>query len=167
MHRPWPSPMPLPAGAGIWSRTVPRLGGRQQSSCSLRRFKPRHGPGALSGGGSPDARSGQSHRGVFRGLGRHDSTSLHPFAPPELPGFFATMGALTPARRLFVSRDNELRLDPDRSPCFMFSNRPILPSPTTCRRPDAILGFATSGLPDHAHVAAPFGAMRQLGFAIP
>ena len=31
-------------------------------------------------------------------LGHHASTFLHPFAPPELPGFNATMGALTPAR---------------------------------------------------------------------
>src|SRR5262249_46580335 len=28
---------------------------------------------------------------------RHVSTSLHPFAPPALPGFLATMSALTPA----------------------------------------------------------------------
>jgi hypothetical protein len=41
--------------------------------------------------------------GCVHDLGRCISTSLHPFAPPELPGFFATMGALTPARRLFVS----------------------------------------------------------------
>ena len=41
--------------------------------------------------------------GYVRGLGHGVSTSLHPFAPPELPGFDATMGALTPARRLFVS----------------------------------------------------------------
>jgi hypothetical protein len=30
-------------------------------------------------------------------LGHHASTFLHPFAPPELPGFHATMDALTPA----------------------------------------------------------------------
>jgi hypothetical protein len=29
----------------------------------------------------------------------HVSTFLHPFAPPELPGFIATTGAVTPARR--------------------------------------------------------------------
>ena len=39
------------------------------------------------------------------------STFLHPFAPPALPGFLATMGALTPERsalRILI-RDNELR----------------------------------------------------------
>jgi len=30
------------------------------------------------------------------------STSLRPFAPPELPGFITTMDALTPVRGLFV-----------------------------------------------------------------
>jgi len=45
-----------------------------------------------------------------RGLS-HASTFLHPFAPPALPGFHATMGALTPGRsalRILI-RDNELR----------------------------------------------------------
>ena len=36
--------------------------------------------------------------GLVRCFGHHVSTSLHPFAPPALPGFFATMGALTPGR---------------------------------------------------------------------
>jgi hypothetical protein len=58
---------------------------------------------ARSGAVSPHARYGQSSRWGFRRLERHDSTSLHPFAPPALPGFDATMGALTPTRRLFVS----------------------------------------------------------------
>ena len=35
---------------------------------------------------------------VFRRFGHRVSTFLHPFAPPALPGFFATMGALTPGR---------------------------------------------------------------------
>jgi hypothetical protein len=52
---------------------------------------------------SPYPRYGQSVREFFRRLELHVSTFLHPFAPPELPGFDATMGALTPARRLFVS----------------------------------------------------------------
>ena len=41
--------------------------------------------------------------GYVHGLGRCHSTSLRPLAPPELPGFNATMGALTPARRLSVA----------------------------------------------------------------
>ena len=47
----------------------------------------------------------------FPWFGRHASISLHPFAPPALPGFAATMGALTPGRsalRILI-RDNELR----------------------------------------------------------
>ncbi len=45
-----------------------------------------------------------------RGLS-YAPTSLHPFAPPALPGFVAIMGALTPGRsalRILI-RDNELR----------------------------------------------------------
>jgi hypothetical protein len=45
-------------------------------------------------------------------VGHHvASTFLHPFAPPALPGFLATMGALTPGRpalRILI-RDNERR----------------------------------------------------------
>ena len=45
-------------------------------------------------------------------VARHvTSIFLHPFAPPALPGFLATMGALTPGRaalRILI-RDNELR----------------------------------------------------------
>jgi hypothetical protein len=40
--------------------------------------------------------------GCFCDIGGHDSIFLRPFAPSALPGFFATMDALTPARRLFV-----------------------------------------------------------------
>jgi hypothetical protein len=39
---------------------------------------------------------------LFCDVGGHDSISLRPFAPPALPGFNATMSALTPAGRLFV-----------------------------------------------------------------
>jgi hypothetical protein len=42
------------------------------------------------------------------------STFLDPFAPPELPGFLATMGPLTPARSAFKCRPY-----PGRSLCFM------------------------------------------------
>ena len=37
-------------------------------------------------------------RGSVRTVKLYTATFLHPFAPPELPGFFATMDALTPAR---------------------------------------------------------------------
>ena len=68
---------------------------RQQSLCSRQRFVPRHMCAALSDASSP---CGHYDRLVFR-CGEHRvSTFLHPFAPPALPGFFATMGALTPGR---------------------------------------------------------------------
>ena len=40
------------------------------------------------------------HYGRFlsAAFGHHVSTFLHPFAPSELPDFFATMSALTPTR---------------------------------------------------------------------
>jgi hypothetical protein len=40
--------------------------------------------------------------GLFCEIDGHGSIFLRPFAPPALPGFIATMDALTPARRLFV-----------------------------------------------------------------
>jgi hypothetical protein len=48
----------------------------------------------LSGWGSPE---GHCSRFWVRSLGHHASTFLHPFAPPALTGFNATMSALTPA----------------------------------------------------------------------
>jgi hypothetical protein len=81
----------------LW--TAPREEGRQQPCRSLRRFEPRHVCVALSGTLSP-YKYGQSDRGFVRRLELHVSTFLHPFAPPALPGFNATMGALTPARRV-------------------------------------------------------------------
>ena len=49
-----------------------------------------------------------SRRCLSTVFSRHVSTFLHPFAPPALPGFIATMGALTPAWR----RDSEARSAP-------------------------------------------------------
>jgi hypothetical protein len=76
---------------------------RQQSGYLRRQYEPRHVCAARSGALSSYARYEQSVRGIVRRLACPDSTFLHPFAPPALPGFDATMGALTPARRLFVS----------------------------------------------------------------
>ena len=50
----------------------------------------------LSGGGSPEGHCRQS---LVRSFGTHAFISLRPFAPPALPGFDATMDALTPAHR--------------------------------------------------------------------
>src|SRR5712671_6804728 len=74
----------------------------------------------------------------------HVSTFLHPFAPPALPGFIATMSALTPAWR----RDPKARsaprggrylmilspLAPRRSPRFTCS---IPPEPSVSNHPAA------------------------------
>ena len=47
-------------------------------------------------------------RWVIRRLELHVSTFLHPLAPPELPGFSATMGAVTPGRlALRLPRERE------------------------------------------------------------
>ena len=94
---------PLLGDQGYAPRSVSRVESRRQPCRPLRRLEPRHVCEARSGAVSPHARYGQSSRCRFRRLELHVSTSLHPFAPPALPGFHATMGALTPARRLFVS----------------------------------------------------------------
>jgi hypothetical protein len=96
-------PQPLLGSPGGDPGTAPRDEGRQQPCRSLRRFEPRHVCVSRSGAVSPYARYGQYVGESCRRLELHVSTSLHPFAPPELPGFDTTMGALTPARRLFVS----------------------------------------------------------------
>src|SRR4051794_13226930 len=70
----------------------------------------------------------------------------------------ASLDPLFEGRQRILIRDNELRLDPGRSPRFTTSNRPILPSPGTPRRPGAILGFASPGLPVHTpRRGPPFG----------
>ena len=43
-------------------------------------------------------------------FGHRESISLHPFAPPALPGFNATMGALTPERPALRLCEHEHRL---------------------------------------------------------
>ena len=93
---------PLLGVRGYAPRSASRRESHRQTRHPLRRCGPRHVDAAHSGVLSPHARCGQCSRCGFRRLGLHASTSLHPFAPPALPGFDATMGALTPARRLFV-----------------------------------------------------------------
>jgi hypothetical protein len=64
----------------------------------------------IASGHSPTFPSpfGQCCRCCSVWIGLHVSTFLHPFAPPALPGFIATMSALTPAWR----RDAETRSAP-------------------------------------------------------
>ena len=96
----------------------PLFEGRQHPLCPNPRFDPAPAEQDLSGTYSP---LGHCRRFVFRRFGHCVSTFLHPFAPPALPGFFATMGALTPARRLFVSLSGTMNtdLEPGRSPCVI------------------------------------------------
>ena len=89
----------------------------------------------LSGGSS---RERHCHRFVFLfpSSGHYASIFLHPFAPPALPGFLATMGALTPERSALRTRvsmrvacpggvtAHEHRPLPFRSPCFMYRTFP-------------------------------------------
>lgn len=75
----------------------------------------------------------------FRGPGHLTSIFLEPFAPPELPGFNATMVPLTPV---------ECCLTPDRSLGFMNQNfRPFRLQPPDCSNdrfdtlPISVVGF--------------------------
>jgi len=84
-----------------------RFGSRQQPRGSSQGFDPV--VQALSVVFSP---FGHSRRLNSRRLGHRVSTSLHPFAPPALPGFLARMGALTPERpALRFPRAHEHRLE--------------------------------------------------------
>jgi hypothetical protein len=65
--------------------------------------------------------------GLVHGFGRHVSTFLHPFAPPALPGFFTTMGALTPGRSALRSqtrREHRLWHRPGLSVSRAWSSEP-------------------------------------------
>ena len=78
----------------------PRCEGRQHPRCLHPRFdlRPflvrRHRLTGLSVTYSP---LGHCHRAESAGGGHRVSIFLHPFAPPALPGFIATMSAVTPA----------------------------------------------------------------------
>ena len=89
---PWPQDQPVPAPS-----LSPRVGGRQQPLCPEQRFDtgPLGLPRSLRRVDSPfeHCRRADSVRSKHR-----VSTFLHPLAPPALPGFIATMSALTPAR---------------------------------------------------------------------
>jgi hypothetical protein len=74
-----------------------------------------------------------SRRFLSVNLSRHVSTFLHPFAPPELPGFFAHMSAVTPARRCVLHILTPSHgLSPCRSPRFMHS---VLWEPSVSNHP--------------------------------
>ena len=129
----------------------------------------------LSGGGSPEGHCSQSS---VRSFGRHAFISLRPFAPPALPGFNATMNALTPAHRsvpevvsassclsrcpilhrsldccVWLPRPQFPRVVTDvmsRYPCFLCCTfRPFCLQPPLAV-PMLRLGFAASGVPSNA-----------------
>src|SRR5262250_3115276 len=151
----------------------PLFEGRQHPCRPNRRFGPRpvagksRRPWVLSGTVS---RLRHSRRCRSAWIGLHVSTFLHPFAPPALPGFIATMGALTPARR----RDPAARsapcggrflgilspLAPRRSPRFTCS---IPPEPSVSNHPAAPHGrFDT-----YLFSVMGFLFAQVLGFAFP
>ena len=90
------------------------------------------------------------------------STFLHPFAPPALPGFIATMSALTPARGracgLLNLAPSPLLSAAQVSPLHV-PHLPSSPSPTTSPLPRSLyhLSFSVRGFP----------LIAGLGFATP
>jgi hypothetical protein len=163
----------------------------QQGVCPYRAVGPLPKGWRLSGGGSPER---HCRRSLVRSHGHSTFTSLRPFAPPELPGFIATMNALTPApgpcpevvSSVRISRQvrHDLRARPiwvwralcHRSPqgvtpsqgqvsLFTSLHLRSIPSPTTPCRPDALSGFSTSGLPSHMLIRhAVPSRAERLGF---
>jgi hypothetical protein len=146
---------------------APRGEGRQQTLGPASRFElaRRFGRG-LSEAASLAARGGGALAfGFVRGDGPGVSTSLHPFAPPALPGFLATMGALTPARRLFVSLSGTMNSAWARAGLPVFGRRTFrsfrLQPPTVV--PTRFWGFFAPSLPGHAAVAACLQASASFG----
>ena len=86
----------------------PLFEGCQHPLCPDRRFDLHDQAQDLSGSYSLCR---HCRRLFFRRFGHCVSTFLHPLAPPVLPGFLATMGALTPGRpALRLTREHEHRL---------------------------------------------------------
>ena len=106
---------------GSSQATPPLLGkGGMRHTSFDSRFGSRRQPRGSSHGFGPGVQAlsvvfssfEHSRRLTSRRLGPHVSTSLHPFAPPALPGFLARMGALTPGRPVLrFPRAHELRLE--------------------------------------------------------
>jgi hypothetical protein len=114
------------------------------------------------------SRCRQSFYGCIMVVRHFASTFLHPFAPPALPGFVATMGALTPGRPVLriLMRDNEHRPEPLRSPCFMHR---IFP-PFRLQPPDVVseawFGFGSEPTARSADRIPISGPERHLGFPL-
>ena len=99
------------------------------------------------------------------------STFLHPFAPPELPGFFATMGALTPGRpALRLTREHEHRLwcHPGIPAFVIETSDHSVSNHLSPSQPVSGVFFLRWAYRIPAVRDRPFpGSKRQLGFAIP
>ena len=119
--------------------------------------RPASDRGWLSGGSS---RKRHCYRFFLSFASGHcASIFLHPFAPPALPGFFATMGALTPRRsalRILI-RDNEHRPLPSRSLCFMCRTFP----PFRLQPPVVVSGFGLV-LPRSLPRGLPAASLRTM-----
>ena len=92
---------------------------------------------------------------------RPASIFLRPFAPPALPGFNATMGALTPVRPALrpARGGNEHRPLTGQVSLCHGPHLPTLPSPNTPRRPARLVWFPTRAY----RRTPPGGASSLLG----
>jgi hypothetical protein len=115
---------------------------RQHAVCPHEPVRPLGNRWGLSGGGS---REGHCRRSLVRSFGHSASTFLRPFAPPALPGFLATMDALTPAHGPCLEGASTSSLPGQTTPCPGLASSGVvrLAPPWTSRR-DA---FSWSGLP--------------------
>ncbi len=95
------------------------------------------------------------------------TSRLHLPAPLRSPGITRLpryYGCSDSWARLFGSYVHEHRLyQPPRSPCVLSPNLPIIPSPTTFRRPGAVSGFCCVGLTGPPRCGRPFRGRASLG----
>ena len=148
----------------------PRIEGRQHANGPGTRFDPP--PFGWDRSGLLSQR--HCRRSVFRLSGHSTSIFLRPFAPPELPGFHATMDALTPERRLFGTRGlfGCSRMNTVLSiqvSLLHVLNLPVIPSPTTCCRPWSLVWFLSQAYrvvrsSDRPH---PFGTTASWASPLP
>src|SRR5262249_52563971 len=98
------------------------------------------------------------------------SAFLHPFAPPALPGFNATMDALTPAPSGLGGHRPIGPTGAKQVSLFHVPYLPTLPPPTTLRRPVCMVWFHHTGLPEDVPqpecLSLFMASVRHLGFAL-
>jgi hypothetical protein len=126
---------------------APLFEGRQHPLCPNPRFDPLPFPlvrprGLMDRSGSSSP-AGHYDRSSSVGFGHRVSIFLHPFAPPALPGFPATTGALTPARGRGLAASSAL-LPTRRSPCFTSTDLPSPLPPSTDPLPRSLCHLASA-----------------------